>query len=90
MQRIEVQIAIDGYPIEEINIEFLRNYIGVVSQEPNLFNTTIEQNIRYGREEITQSEIIAALHKANAYNFVMSFPEQLQTLVSLIEVLYCS
>ncbi|VDM75530.1 unnamed protein product, partial [Strongylus vulgaris] len=69
------KITIDGVEIDKINIEFLRNYIAVVSQEPVLFNTTIEQNIRYGRENVTEAEITAALRKANAYNFVQGFPD---------------
>ncbi|EPB74175.1 multidrug resistance protein 1 domain protein [Ancylostoma ceylanicum] len=72
---LDGKITIDGVEIDKINIEFLRNYIGVVSQEPMLFNTTIEQNIRYGRENVTEGEITAALRKANAYNFVQSFPD---------------
>uniref|UniRef100_A0A7I4YQI2 p-glycoprotein 9a n=4 Tax=Haemonchus TaxID=6288 RepID=A0A7I4YQI2_HAECO len=75
------KITIDGVEIDKINIEFLRNYVGVVSQEPMLFNTTIEQNIRYGRENVTDAEITAALRKANAYNFVQSFPDGIYTNV---------
>ncbi|PIO64556.1 ABC transporter, ATP-binding protein, partial [Teladorsagia circumcincta] len=75
------KITIDGVEIDKINIEFLRNYVGVVSQEPMLFNTTIEQNIRYGREKVTDAEITAALRKANAYNFVQSFPDGIYTNV---------
>ncbi|PIO59293.1 ABC transporter, ATP-binding protein, partial [Teladorsagia circumcincta] len=75
------RITIDGVEIDKINIEFLRNYVGVVSQEPMLFNTTIEQNIRYGREKVTDAEITAALRKANAYNFVQSFPDGIYTNV---------
>ncbi|KAK5970204.1 Multidrug resistance protein pgp-1 [Trichostrongylus colubriformis] len=75
------KISIDGVEIDKINIEFLRNYVGVVSQEPMLFNTTIEQNIRYGREKVTDAEITAALRKANAYNFVQSFPDGIYTNV---------
>ncbi|WKY07556.1 hypothetical protein Q1695_007208 [Nippostrongylus brasiliensis] len=75
------KICIDGKEIDKINLEFLRNYVGVVSQEPVLFNTTIEQNIRYGREDVTDGEITAALRKANAYDFVQSFPKGIYTNV---------
>uniref|UniRef100_A0A7I4YQ55 Multidrug resistance protein 1 n=2 Tax=Haemonchus contortus TaxID=6289 RepID=A0A7I4YQ55_HAECO len=75
------KITIDGVEIDKLNIEFLRNYVGVVSQEPMLFNTTIEQNIRYGRENVTDAEITAALRKANAYDFVQSFPDGIYTNV---------
>uniref|UniRef100_A0A1I7X947 ABC transporter domain-containing protein n=1 Tax=Heterorhabditis bacteriophora TaxID=37862 RepID=A0A1I7X947_HETBA len=86
--QLRLQITIDNIEIDKLNIEFLRNYIGVVSQEPMLFNTTIEQvrkirrlNIRYGRENVSESEITAALRKANAYNFVKSFPDGIKTFV---------
>ena len=46
----------------------------MVSQEPKLFNTTIEENICYGRENISEKEIWTALKKANAEEFVKSFP----------------
>ncbi|KIH63939.1 ABC transporter, ATP-binding protein [Ancylostoma duodenale] len=78
---LDGKITIDGVEMDKINIEFLRNYIGVVSQEPMLFNTTIEQNIRYGRENVTEGEITAALRKANAYNFVQGFPDGIKTNV---------
>ncbi|WKY07567.1 hypothetical protein Q1695_007212 [Nippostrongylus brasiliensis] len=77
----EGKILIDGKAIEKINIEFLRNFIGVVLQEPRLFNTTIEQNIRYGREDITEAEILAALRRANAYDFVQALPSGIHTNV---------
>ena len=68
-------ITIDGTEIEEINVEYLRRTIGVVSQEPALFNTTIEENIRYGKENISEGEIWKALKKANAEEFIKTFPE---------------
>ncbi|VDL82988.1 unnamed protein product [Nippostrongylus brasiliensis] len=74
-------ITIGGIRINELNVRYLRNYIGVVSQEPVLFNTTIEENIRYGRRDVTEEEIAAALKKANAYEFVMSFPDGIRTNV---------
>ncbi|PAV65224.1 hypothetical protein WR25_20742 [Diploscapter pachys] len=74
-------ICIDGVPVKDINIEHLRNTVAVVSQEPALFNTTIEENICYGREGVTEAEMIVALRKANAYNFVNEFPDGSKTLV---------
>lgn len=70
-----LQILIDGLEIDEFNIQYLRETIGVVSQEPILFNTTIEENIRYGKENITEPQIWTALRKANAYDFVKAFPK---------------
>ncbi len=49
--------------------------IGVVSQEPILFATTITENIRYGRPDVTQEEIEQASKEANAYDFIMKLPD---------------
>uniref|UniRef100_A0A8C3IBA7 ABC-type xenobiotic transporter n=1 Tax=Chrysemys picta bellii TaxID=8478 RepID=A0A8C3IBA7_CHRPI len=58
-----------------------REFIGVVSQEPVLFGTTIRNNIRYGREDVTDEEIENAAKEANAYDFIMEFPDKFNTLV---------
>lgn len=76
-----LQIFLDDMEIDEFNIKYLRETIGVVSQEPILFNMTIEENIRYGRENISEPMIWAALRKANAFDFVKAFPKGLRTLV---------
>lgn len=57
-----------------MNTKWLRQQIGVVSQEPILFATTIAENIRYGKESISQQEIEAAAKMANAHDFIMNFP----------------
>ena len=56
-------------------MKFLRNIIGVVSQEPVLFDTTIAENIRYGREDASQEEIEAAASTANVHDFIMELPD---------------
>ena len=56
-------------------MKWLREHIGVVSQEPVLFDTTIEENIRYGKDGCTDEEIIEAAKKANAHNFIMDLPK---------------
>lgn len=68
------QILIDDIPIEDFNIKYLRQLVGVVSQEPNLFNTSIEQNIRYGRSDVSDEDIARALKEANAADFIKTFP----------------
>ena len=55
-------------------MRYLREIIGVVSQEPVLFATTIAENIRYGRENVTMDEIERAVKEANAYDFIMKLP----------------
>ncbi|ULT92827.1 hypothetical protein L3Y34_010131 [Caenorhabditis briggsae] len=75
------KIYIDDIAIEDFNIKYLRQLVGVVSQEPNLFNTSIEQNIRYGRADVDSDAINRALKEANALDFIKTFPEGLNTLV---------
>uniref|UniRef100_A0A4W6CFN4 ATP-binding cassette, sub-family B (MDR/TAP), member 4 n=1 Tax=Lates calcarifer TaxID=8187 RepID=A0A4W6CFN4_LATCA len=72
----EGSVCIDGHDIRTLNIRYLREMIGVVSQEPILFATTITENIRYGRPDVTQSEIEQAAKEANAYDFIMKLPDQ--------------
>ena len=67
--------------IKELNVKWLRSHIGVVSQEPVLFDTTIAENIRYGKEDATMEEIQKAAKNANAHNFIMELPKGYETLV---------
>lgn len=68
-------MSIDGHDIRTLNVRCLREMIGVVSQEPILFATTIAENIRYGREDVTEEEIEKATREANAYDFIMKLPD---------------
>ncbi|XP_060069104.1 ATP-dependent translocase ABCB1-like [Ylistrum balloti] len=75
------QVLLDGCEISTINVNWLRRQIGVVSQEPVLFATTVAENIRYGRLDVTMDEIIAAAREANAHDFISQFPDGYDTLV---------
>uniref|UniRef100_A0A8C0L9T3 ATP binding cassette subfamily B member 1 n=1 Tax=Canis lupus dingo TaxID=286419 RepID=A0A8C0L9T3_CANLU len=85
MQRLydptDGMVCIDGQDIRTINVRHLREITGVVSQEPVLFATTIAENIRYGRENVTMDEIEKAVKEANAYDFIMKLPNKFDTLV---------
>ncbi|XP_030879927.1 ATP-dependent translocase ABCB1 isoform X2 [Leptonychotes weddellii] len=85
MQRLydptDGMVCIDGQDIRAINVRHLREITGVVSQEPVLFATTIAENIRYGRENVTMEEIEKAVKEANAYDFIMKLPNKFDTLV---------
>ncbi len=70
-----------GTDIRSLNLKWLRNNVGLVSQEPILFNTTIAENIRYGREDATLDDIINAAKDANAHNFICELPDGYDTLV---------
>ncbi|XP_072329676.1 bile salt export pump-like isoform X1 [Scyliorhinus torazame] len=74
-------VTLDGHDIRSLNIQWLRSLIGIVEQEPVLFATTIEENIRYGCDSLTKDQIIRAAKEANAYNFIMDLPEKFNTLV---------
>lgn len=75
----EGQILLDGKNIRDIRLGSLRRNIGLVHQDVYLFAGTIAANIRYGKPEATQAEIIAAAHKANAHEFIMKLPNGYDT-----------
>lgn len=64
------QVLIDGKDIRKLNLRSLRQHMGLVQQEPALFSTSIYDNIRYGKENATEGEIIEAAKAANAYEFI--------------------
>ncbi|XP_049919135.1 bile salt export pump-like [Epinephelus moara] len=77
------RVLIDGRESTRVNVPFLRSKIGIVSQEPILFDCSIEENIKYGDNlrEITMNEVISAAKKAQLHDFVMSLPEKYDTNV---------
>lgn len=75
------RVALDGIPLDQINPKDLRNLIGIVTQETVLFNTTIAQNIAYGRPEATLEQIIQAAKLANAHDFIASHPDGYSRIV---------
>ena len=75
------QITIDGQDIRRLNLKWLRSNIGVVSQEPVLFDITIAENIRFGREDATQAEIEKAAKEANVHDFISKLPNGYNTQV---------
>ncbi|HEX8658392.1 MAG TPA: ABC transporter ATP-binding protein [Hymenobacter sp.] len=75
------QILIDGRPIGSYDLTELRRHVGIVPQETLLFGGSIRENIAYGKTDATDAEITAAARKANAWQFIASFPEGLDTVV---------
>ena len=75
------EVLVGGVNVKELNLKWLRSQIGMVSQEPVLFDTTIAENIRYGREEASLEEIMEAAKKANAHDFITSLPKGYDTNV---------
>ncbi|OCT75763.1 hypothetical protein XELAEV_18030950mg [Xenopus laevis] len=75
------EVTLDGHDIRSLNVKWLRENIGVVSQEPVLFGTTIAENIRYGGESVTDNEIEQAAKEANAFDFISRLPDKFKTMV---------
>lgn len=78
---VEGEILHQGTSASEMNIEHLRNHIAIVPQEVLLFADTIRENIKFGRPEATEEELIEAAKAANAWEFISQFPEGLDTQV---------
>ncbi|MGN0205018.1 MAG: ABC transporter ATP-binding protein [Coprococcus sp.] len=74
----EGKILINDRDVRQLDIQVLRERIGFVSQKANLFSGTIEENIRFGREDASEEEIIRAAKIAQAYDFIMEKPGQFQ------------
>lgn len=74
-------LLIDGKSSKDYNLIGFRKHVGVVPQEVLLFGGSIAENIAYGNPEATQNEIFEAARKANALDFIESFPEGMNTLV---------
>ncbi|MCD6352307.1 MAG: ABC transporter ATP-binding protein [Armatimonadetes bacterium] len=77
----EGRVLIDGIDVRDIPLSLLRRSIGMVLQENFLFSGTIRDNIRYGRPEATDEEVVRAAMAANAHDFIMEFPDGYETVV---------
>ena len=77
----EGEIFIDGHDSRDIALRSLRGQIGVVLQDPFLFEGSVGDNIGYGKPDATRQEIIAAAKAANAHDFIVKFPDGYDTMV---------
>ncbi|CAH1394595.1 unnamed protein product [Nezara viridula] len=75
------QILIGGVDIKKLNVSWLRNQIGVVGQEPTLFDTSIEENIRYGKTNASLEEIVEAAKISYAHDFIEKLPSGYASIV---------
>lgn len=73
------RILLDGTDIRDFTVKSLRNNIGIVQQDVYLFTGSVMDNIRYGRPNATEAEIVAAAQNANAHEFIMSLPDGYDT-----------
>ncbi|KAG6556032.1 hypothetical protein Mapa_001973 [Marchantia paleacea] len=74
-------ILLDGYDIKDLKLQWLRSQIGMVSQEPAIFATTIKENILYGRPDASDAEVEAAAMAAYAHSFISVLPLKYETRV---------
>ncbi|CAF1152042.1 unnamed protein product [Adineta steineri] len=77
------ELTLDGVDIRKLNVQWLRSRLGVVSQEPVLFDLTIAENISYGLENIPMDEIVLAATKANIHEFIQQLPQGYDTKVGV-------
>jgi len=75
-------VRIDGYDVRKVTRASLRRQMGIVLQDTFLFSGTVMENIRYGRLEATDEEVIEAAKLANAHSFITRLPEGYQTVLS--------
>jgi len=78
----EGQIRIDDIPIHDLHRQTLRSQIAFVLQDPFLFEATVKENIRYGRLNATDDEILEAAKQANAHDFIVNLPEGYDTVLT--------
>ncbi len=77
----EGAIKVNGIDIKNISLKKYRDYIGIVPQESFLFSGSISQNISFGKNGVTEEEIMNAAKMANAYDFIMELPNKFETEV---------
>ena len=77
-------LTLDGSDLRDLNIRWLRSQVGIVSQEPVLFDTSIADNIRYGANfrEVSDEEVVEAAKAANIHSFIDSLPQVYTSLSS--------
>jgi ABC-type multidrug transport system fused ATPase/permease subunit len=75
------RITLDGYDLQDLKLSFLRDQIGIVQQEPFLFNGTVRENIVYGNLQAGETAIIDAARLAHAHDFIIDLPEGYDTWI---------
>ena len=70
-----MQVLLDGIDLRDLNLHWLRDQVGLVSQEPTLFATSIYNNILFGRPGASEADVHTAAKAANAHDFIMYLPQ---------------
>src|SRR5579863_2486063 len=77
----EGSVRVDGHDIRDLTLHSLRDNIGIVTQETFLFHASIAENLRYGRPDATEADLVAACKAANIYDTIATLPERFETVV---------
>lgn len=83
---VTLQVLLDGVDIRKLNVSWLRSKIGVVSQEPSLFGSTIYDNISYGHHNVEYQDVVKAALMANAHSFISALPKVIWTCITIYYV----
>ena len=75
------EICLDGVAIDRLQLKWVRSQMGLVSQEPALFATTIKENILFGKEDADMEQVVEAAKASNAHNFISKLPQGYDTQV---------
>ncbi|KAK6155144.1 hypothetical protein DH2020_009392 [Rehmannia glutinosa] len=75
------EVLLDGVAIDKLQLKWLRSQMGLVSQEPALFDTSIKENILFGKEDASIEEVIQAAKASNAHDFITQLPQGYDTQV---------
>ena len=75
------EILLDGIDVRDYSLEYLRRNIGIVRQSPFLFDTSIRENILFGKPDASEEEMVQAAKNANIYDFIMSLPDKFESKV---------
>ncbi len=75
------EILFDGVNVKDLDLDYLRSNIGVVTQESYLFNASVRENLLFAKSDATEEEIISACRDANIHDFIMTLPQGYDTLV---------
>jgi ATP-binding cassette subfamily B (MDR/TAP) protein 1 len=81
---IEGNVFVDGVDLKDIDLDWWRSQLGVVSQEPHLFSGTIRDNITIGKPDATDDDVVDACKKANIHATIMSLPDKYNTNVGAV------
>ena len=74
-------VMVDGYDVRKVRLETMRRHIGMVAQETILFSVSLRENIRYGKKDATDAQVIAAAQSADLHHFIMELPDGYDTKI---------